>query len=109
MNRQVFDGVARGIGAAQDRRTSLKAIGATALLAVGATPARASAKKDSGKKAAKRCKRQVGQCKDVLQALCDASEGQQECLDDTARCCSFLGDCKGGEAVECIIGLFTKM
>ena len=84
-----------------DRRGSLKALGAAAVLAVVPTTANAG---KAGKKAKRRCRRQVAPCAARFKELCMA--GNQNCLDNAEECCGFLRTCNAAAASECIIGRF---
>jgi len=107
MTSETFDALTRETGIHQDRRTSLKALGAAALLAAVAGPLSAQAKQSPGKKAKKKCKKQVGQCVSAFNAVCEAQDqGVEVCLalvqQVLAPCCQSLRNCGAGEFVTCV-------
>jgi len=57
MTSETFDALTRETGIHEDRRTSLKTLGAAALFAAVAGPLSAQAKQSPGKKAKKKCKK----------------------------------------------------
>ena len=76
------------------RRASLTALGAAGMvgllgsgLAVSAKP---GATKKARRKAKKKCKNQVNQCLDNVNALCNGDKG---CLSTLPTCCPILVDC----------------
>lgn len=103
MNDTAFDTLTRRASAIGNRRSSLKAIGAAGVLA--AFPLATDAGK-AGKKARKKCKRQVGPCRKAFDAFCEGQMGAEECFDAAAECCGFLKKCKSGQATQCIIDAF---
>ena len=97
MHETTFDVLARRASAAHDRRASLKALGAAAVVAALAAPRAADAGK-AGKKARKMCQRQVGACKSEFDKAC---EGAEVCL-SLATCCDFLRNCDAAGQIKCI-------
>lgn len=108
MTSETFDALTRETGIHEDRRTSLKTLGAAALFAAVAGPLSAQAKQSPGKKAKKKCKKQVGQCVSAFTAICEAldEEDQDVCFAQVqqtlAPCCQSLGNCGAGEFVTCV-------
>lgn len=98
MHETAFDTLARQAGTVHDRRASLKALGAAAVVAALAAPRAAEAGKSSKKAALKKCKKQVGACK---QAFVKACEGNETCLSLTS-CCDFLKTCDAAGQIKCI-------
>jgi hypothetical protein len=85
------------------RRASLMALG-TAGLATLAHPITSDAKKKGKKKrnkgdVFKLCKKQVGQCIDVLTPECN---GDPECLATVDRCCQLLSQCDLDGNLDCL-------
>lgn len=97
MHQTAFDALARHTSFAQDRRAALKALGAAAVVAAVA-PRAAAAGKSSKKAALKKCKKQVGACK---QEFVKACEGAEICL-SLATCCNFLKTCDAAGQIKCI-------
>ncbi len=99
MHESTFDLLARKASAVQDRRTSLKAVGAAAVVAAaGLAAPRAAEASKAGKKARKRCQQQVGACKSEFEKAC---EGNETCLSLTT-CCDFLRNCDAAGQIKCI-------
>ena len=103
MHGPTFDALTRHAG--QDRRSSLKALGAVALMT--AVPTAVVAGK-AGKKAKKKCKKQVGPCRQAFEPLCSGSMSPEACRQQAAECCAFLKTCKSGPALECFITNFIE-
>jgi hypothetical protein len=97
MHETAFDTLARQAGTVHDRRASLKALGAAAVVAALAAPRAAEAGKSS-KKGKKLCKKQVAACKSEWDKAC---EGDETCL-SLATCCSFLKNCDAAGQIKCI-------
>jgi hypothetical protein len=106
MNSGAFDALARRAGSAQDRRTSLKALGAAGLGAALSAPIASEAKKKKNckKKVKQKCNGQIEDCQNSTEVFC---EGNQSCLDALLPCCDLLADCEAGSAVTCIYDAFT--
>jgi hypothetical protein len=108
MTQQTLDALARRASAlqvqGQNRRTSLQALAAAALLGTGIAPLAAQAKSNAGKKAKKRCKKQVAPCRAALEPACDP--GDPDCPGDVATCCQFLAQCNAGAAMHCVTDTF---
>jgi hypothetical protein len=104
MTQQTLDSLARHASAPQDRRTSLKALAAAALLGASTAPLAAQAKSNAGKKARKRCKKQVAPCRAALEPACDP--GNPDCPGKVAECCQFLAQCNAGAAMQCVTATF---
>src|SRR5262245_53382657 len=101
MHETAFDTLARHASAATDRRASLKALGAAAMVAALAAPQTASAGKSNkkAKKLAKKtCLKQVSACKDGWEKACN---GDETCL-SLATCCDFLKTCDAAGQIKCI-------
>jgi len=98
MFEQPDDVVAVHTAESLSRRTSLIALGGAALSVVARpSPARAG---KAGKKAKKKCKRQIGQCESSIATVC--SGGPAGCEEVLAPCCSSFKNCKAGAAYQCI-------
>lgn len=82
------------------RRASIVALGAAALAAVVTRPSPARAGK-AGKKAKKKCKRQIGQCQSSIADLC--ADEPAECEEVLAPCCTSFKGCQAGAAYQCIV------
>ncbi len=104
MTQQTLDTLARRAGAlqVQNRRTSLQALAAAALL--GAAPLAAQAKGNASKKSKKRCKKQVAPCRAALEPSCNP--GNPDCPGKVAECCQFLAQCNAGAAMQCVTATF---
>jgi hypothetical protein len=105
MRDQVIDAVARHAADAVSRRGSLRTLGAAALAAGLAAPATTRAKKN-GK--GKKCKKQVGRCREGLRDLCEAlfpgnQDNIDECFDLFVECCDFLQGCNAAQAFACAV------
>ncbi len=105
MMNTMIDELARGAGAAQNRRVALKTLGATALAATAGAPLTAQAKKgsksESKKKARKLCQRQIGQCEAAVRGIC---AGSADCEADLIPCCLELGQCDATNFIACVSG-----
>jgi hypothetical protein len=104
MTQQTLDALARRAGAMRSRRMSFQALAAGALLGTGVAPFAAQAKGNAGKKARKRCKKQVAPCRAALEPACNPAN--VDCPGDVARCCQFLASCNAGEAMHCVTATF---
>jgi len=99
MHETTFDTLARQAGSTHDRRASLKALTAAAVVAAASLAApRAAAGGKAGKKARKTCQKQVGACKHAFDKAC---EGNETCL-SLATCCDFLRNCDAAGQIKCI-------
>ena len=98
MEERAFDTIARHASSAHDRRASLKALGAAAVVAALSAPGVAVAGKSSKKSSKKLCKKQVAACKDGWEKACG---GDETCL-SLATCCSFLKTCDAAGQIKCI-------
>ena len=101
MSETTIDTLARHAGAARDRRSSLKALGATLLVAAVAAPRGAAAGSSSkkAKKAVKKaCAKQVAPCKSGWTAAC----GDNETCQQLAACCDFLKTCDSASQIKCV-------
>lgn len=96
MDESAFDLFARNASSAQDRRASLKTLGAAAVVAAFAVPRAAEARKAD--KDTKLCKKQVGACKQAFKSAC---QGAEVCL-SLATCCNFLKTCDAAGQVKCM-------
>lgn len=96
-------GAARRAAAALSRRASLLALGGGALAAVaGAAPTLAGKEGKSARKQARRkCRRQGGQCRASLLAIC--ADVDIDC-DPFLPCCQHFERCDAAAAVTCIFG-----
>jgi hypothetical protein len=103
----MIDELARGAGAAQNRRVALKTLGATALAASCVAPLTAQAKQGrknknkSKNKAKKLCQRQIGQCEAAVRGIC---AGSADCEADLIPCCLELGQCDATNFIACVSG-----
>jgi hypothetical protein len=98
MHETAFDTLARQAGTVRNRRASLKALGAIAVVGALSAPRAAEAGKSSKKAALKKCKKQVSACKSEWEKAC---EGDETCL-SLATCCSFLKTCDAAGQIKCI-------
>lgn len=98
MHETAFDTLARQASSVHDRRASLKALGAAAIVAAVAAPRAADAGKSSKKAALKKCKKQVSACKNEFEKACD---GNETCL-TLVPCCDFLKTCDAAGQIKCI-------
>jgi hypothetical protein len=99
MSTRAFEAFTRHAAAAVSRRTSLTALGATAVVAALAAPRSAPAKAKAGKKAKKRCQKQVGACRAALVDVCDGSAYCEEVL---LPCCPKLKTCNAPAFIDCV-------
>jgi CelD/BcsL family acetyltransferase involved in cellulose biosynthesis len=103
LRANTIDALARSAEPAPDRRAALKTAGAATIGAILAAPAAAGARRNDGKKghkkARKRCKRQVRQCRAFVLAEC---ADDQECQATFLRCCGFLATCNAGATLRCL-------
>jgi hypothetical protein len=100
MVEQPVDVVAVHTAESLSRRVSFIALGGAALAAAVARPSPARAGK-AGKKAKKKCKRQIGQCESSIASLCTG--GPEACVDVLSPCCRSFKGCKAGAAYQCIV------
>jgi hypothetical protein len=101
MSESTIDTLARQAGMSRDRRASLKALGATLLVAAVAAPrgAEAGSSSKKAKKAVKKaCGKQVSPCKSGWTAAC----GDNETCQQLAACCDFLKTCDSASQIKCI-------
>ena len=106
MSQEPFAGIARRTAVGLSRRSSLLALGSTALAAVITGPAHTEAAKKNRKKNSKKtrkqarklCRRQVGQCHDFLDWACT----DQACVDRLEPCCASFAKCDAITALQCI-------
>jgi hypothetical protein len=103
MKSTSFDALARRAGSGQDRRTSLKLLGAAALATAAAGPVAAKAGK-AGKKAKRKCKKQGNPCRAFAEEICDllATSDPQGCKDAFKPCCNSIQKCKGPAFFSCV-------
>ena len=103
MDEQTIESLARHAAAVQDRRGSLKILGAAALAAAASAPLAAEAGK-AGKKAKKKCKKQGNPCRAFAEEICDllAPPNEQECKDAFKPCCASIQKCKGPAFFSCV-------
>ena len=101
MNEQTID--SRHAAAVQNRRGSLKVLGAAALAAAAAAPLAAEAGK-AGKKARKKCKKQGNPCRAFAEEICTllVQPNPQECIDAFKPCCNSIQKCKGPAFFSCV-------
>ena len=109
MNNLAFDALARNAAAAVSRRASLLTLGGAGLVAAMAHPQLAGAGK-AGKKAKKKCKKQVGQCRDNFTQHCavccsDTEEEFDLCFATFAACCEPLAQCNAAATFACLEGI----
>jgi hypothetical protein len=67
------DALARVVRFPTERRFSLKALGIAGLATALLAPRTIEAKQSASKKARKRCRRQVGQCRAAFETICERS------------------------------------
>jgi hypothetical protein len=93
--------------AAQDRirRGPLMTLAGAAVAAAVVSPSPAGAtrnarriRKRARKRKARRCKRQIDQCRSAIAAWCG---NEPSCENNFDECCSMLKDCKAGSSVGC--------
>jgi hypothetical protein len=97
MSGKSFDAFIRRAAADVSRRDAVVALGGAGLAA--AITRQATAAKPSGKKnARKKCRRQVGQCRDIFIPVCG---GGDEC-ETLLACCSFLATCDTARFIACL-------
>jgi hypothetical protein len=93
----------RATASAFDRRVSVTALGGMILLAA-ARPLTAAAGK-AARKAKKKCKKQVGQCRAFIAERCElissTPEDEAECVALNDPCCEVFARCHGVSAVQC--------
>jgi hypothetical protein len=89
MNARTFD--------ALTRRASFVTLGGAGMVPP-AKSVSADAKQSTGKKAKKKCKKQVGQCNAIFATAC---AGDLECLAQAQVCCAFLGACNVTSFIAC--------
>lgn len=112
MKETTFDALTRHAGSVQGRRTSIKALGAAAVMAAIASPLTAKAGK-SGKKAKKKCKKQVGPCNEFSSQLCSLffmpGDDFDACLAETSACCAPLKKCAATPFFDCAFIVITDL
>jgi hypothetical protein len=90
--------------ASRSRRLSLIGLGGAAIAAVARpVPARAG---KGGKKAKKKCTRQVGACETAVRNACGLlllEEEAEACEAALLPCCASFKGCKAGTAYECLL------
>jgi hypothetical protein len=84
--------------AAVSRRASLLSLGGAALASLAA-PATTAHAGTAGKKAKRKCKRQVGQCRAAWEDLC---MGNPNCESDFFACCQPLARCDVAAYLTCV-------
>lgn len=98
-----FDGFTR----TSSRRGSLLALGGAGLTAALSNTFSAAAKpkpgKQANKKANKKCKAQVGQCKPVFGVACEESSDPEACRQKYFACCDYLATCNAGAMAQCLV------
>jgi hypothetical protein len=92
------DALARVVRFPTERRVSFKALGIAGLSAALLAPRTIEAKQSAGKKARKKCKRQVGQCRAAVEAFCERSTF---CFDAFSPCCEHLSTCNVTAYLTC--------
>lgn len=99
----------RSVTLASERfgRRSMVALGAAGLAAAAAPGAVTVSK--AGKRARKRCRRQVQPCQETILAwvegVCQADPDPPACIETRgayADCCAFLGSCNASATLECL-------
>lgn len=112
MNEATFDALARQAGSIHDRRTSLKVLGAAAFVAAAAAPLTAEAGK-SGKKAKKKCKKQVGPCNTFSNEVCelffDPGSEFDFCVAEASACCAPLKKCAATSFFDCALVVLATL
>ena len=101
MSTRTIDRMARQT-ATMSRRGSLRVMGMAALAGAMATdePARAGKAKNT---AQKRCKRQQGQCAEVVKVLCEDPKAFNTCEAIFLPCCKHFASCDARKGLECLI------
>ncbi len=105
MSTRAFAAVTRHT-VAVSRRSSLVALG---LASVGATPLLAGAKGKAGKKARKKCRKQVEPCKAAFDPVCEGTMGEEECRQFASECCESLKTCNADAAMTCVVTRFLTV
>ncbi len=100
MNIKTFDAKVRQAGALS-RRGSFRAVGGAALIAGLAAPATTRADKTS-KNGRKRCQRQRGQCRAVLETFCEPKADPETCAEGVFPCCEHFARCDAGAGIACL-------
>ena len=104
VNDRAFDAFVRKAGSSQNRRASLKALGAAAVVAAASSPLAAKAGK-AGKKVRKKCRKQGVPCLAFAADMCDAllpDPEVAECIELFQPCCSSIQKCNGPAFFECV-------
>jgi hypothetical protein len=113
MKESTFDALTRHAGSVQDRRASLKALGAAALVATSTAPLSAEAKKSSSKKAKKKCKKQIGPCNTFSNEICDVffDPGTEfdQCVVQASACCPSLKKCQATPFFDCALEVIIAL
>jgi hypothetical protein len=99
MTETDFDLFARRAGSALDRRGSLKALAAAAVVAA-ARPLAAEAGK-GGKKIKRKCKAQGVACREFAVYACQDSADAEACEQAYSDCCPLLEACQAAEWFAC--------
>jgi hypothetical protein len=92
------DALARVVRFPTERRFSLKALGIAGLATALLAPRTIEAKQSASKKARKRCRRQVGQCRAAFETICERSTF---CFEAFAPCCEHLATCNVTAYLTC--------
>jgi hypothetical protein len=92
------DALARLVRSSANRRVSLKALGSAGLSTALLAPRTIEAKQSAGKKARKKCRRQVGQCRAAFEAFCERSTF---CFEAFSPCCEHLSTCNVTAYLTC--------
>lgn len=107
MTPRTFEIITHPAGTSQDRRASLKALGAVGLAAALTMPSASKAKNKTKKKCKKKvkqkCDQQIEACQAATDAFCVADP---DCFDALLPCCELLADCDASSAVTCIFNAF---
>jgi hypothetical protein len=103
MDSGMIDTFARDVATAQNRRASLKALGAAGLAALTAPPAMAKKKKNCTKKVTGKCNQQIDACQATVEDFCGIDP---DCAEALFHCCDLFADCDAGAALTCILDAF---
>jgi hypothetical protein len=82
-----------------DRKTSLKALGASLAALAATRPLAGEAKKSCGKKCNQKCAAQVSPCQEYWTGYCDEDA---ECRNYFQACCGSLASCLGDAYFACV-------
>ena len=111
MSNSMFNGFTRRAASAVSRRHSLQ-IGAAAVAACAWQPMRNAVAGNGGNNAGKKCRRQRGQCAEVVRERCqpvefkagaEAIAAPDDCVKRLLPCCEHFAKCQAGAALDCLM------